>query len=110
MTETDRRLLLLHPDDNVFVLRAAVDAGETVVVEGTAIRPAARIGMGHKLARRPISTGEKVLKYGAPIGSATRAIAVGEHVHLTNLKSDYTQTHSLDEARVANGVVEGTNT
>jgi hypothetical protein len=30
-----------------------------------------------------------VLKYGLPIGSATRAIAAGEHVHVQNLKSDY---------------------
>jgi hypothetical protein len=27
-----------------------------------------------------------------PIGSATRDIAVGEHVHLHNMKSDYIDT------------------
>ena len=32
---------------------------------------------------------EKVLKYGLPIGSATRDIAAGEHVHVQNMKSDY---------------------
>lgn len=110
MADTDHRLLLLHPDDNVLVLRSAVEAGEAIMVEGVQVTVAARIGMGHKLARRAIGAGEKVLKYGAPIGSATCAIAAGEHVHLTNLKSDYTQTHSLDQARVAHGVVEGTNT
>lgn len=107
MTETDSRLLLLHGDDNVLILRAAIDAGETVMVGGTPVTVDARIGMGHKLARRPIAEGEKVLKYGAPIGSATRAIAPGEHVHLSNLKSDYTATHSLEEARAAYAVVEG---
>jgi hypothetical protein len=33
------------------------------------------------------------------IGSASRDIALGEHVHLQNLKSNYTATHSLEEAK-----------
>jgi hypothetical protein len=33
-----------------------------------------------------------VIKYGAPIGSATRDIAPGEYVHTHNLKSDYLPT------------------
>ena len=107
MTETDPRLLLLHPDDNVFVLRAAISGGETVLVNGNAVPFYARIGMGHKLARRPIAAGEKVLKYGAPIGSATKDIALGAHVHLANLKSDYTPTHSLEAARAAYAGAEG---
>jgi hypothetical protein len=101
MAETDKRLLLLHEDDNVLVLRAAINAGETVMVEGVPVAIGARIGMGHKLARRAIATGEKVLKYGAPIGSATTAIATGDHVHLQNIKSDYTPTYALDEEGAA---------
>ena len=54
--------------------------------------------LGHKLARRPIAPGEKVRKYGAPIGTATRAIAAGEHVHVHNLASDYTASISLQGA------------
>ena len=38
------------------------------------------------------------MKYGAPIGSATAAIAAGEHVHVHNMKSDYTPTYQLDAA------------
>ena len=107
MTETDPRLLLLHEDDNVFVLRAAIKEGETIRVSGTPITIEKRIGMGHKLARRAIAQGEKVLKYGAPIGSASCPIAVGAHVHLSNLKSDYTPTHSLEAARAAHGGEKG---
>ncbi|MBO6537994.1 MAG: UxaA family hydrolase [Rhizobiaceae bacterium] len=110
LNDNDTRLLLLNEEDNVFVLRAAVEAGETITVAGVTVQIGERIGMGHKLARRAIQPGEKVLKYGAPIGSVTRAVAIGEHVHLNNLKSDYTQTHSLEEARAANDFVEGANT
>jgi hypothetical protein len=101
MARTDPRLLLLHPDDNVFVLRAAIYADEDIQVSGDAVRVEATVGLGHKLARRPIAAGEKVLKYGAPIGSASRDIPLGAHVHLHNLKSDYTATHSLEDARSA---------
>ena len=98
---TDPRLLLLSPGDNVLVLRAQIEADEMIVVEGVRVRVARRLGLGHKLARGPIRAGDKVRKYGAPIGSASADIATGAEVHLHNLKSDYTATHSLDAARTA---------
>ena len=90
---TDPRLLLLAPGDTVFVLRDQIAAGELIVVEGEKVRVQVALGLGHKIARLPHAPGDKVVKYGAPIGSATRAIAPGNHVHLHNLKSDYTATH-----------------
>jgi hypothetical protein len=95
---TDPRLLLLSPGDTVFVLRGQIEAGETVLVEGQAVTVPQRLGLGHKIARVAVAAGGKVVKYGAPIGSATRAIAVGDHVHLHNLKSDYTPTYALTGA------------
>lgn len=97
---TDPRLLLLHASDNVLVLRDQIAAGELIAVEGEKVRIQIALGLGHKLARRPISPGEKVVKYGAPIGSATAPIAVGDHVHTHNLRSDYTATHLRGGARV----------
>lgn len=93
---SDPRLLLLSPGDCVFVLRDRVAAGEEIMVEGRRVCVPAALGLGHKIARRAIAAGEKVIKYGAPIGSAVAAIAAGEHVHLHNLKSDYTPTYALD--------------
>ncbi len=104
---TDPRLLLLAPGDSVLVLRAPVEAGEEILVEGLRVRVPKALGMGQKIARRPIAAGEKVIKYGAPIGSASEAIAPGAHVHLHNLKSDYTPTHSLEEARGAFEAAQG---
>ena len=43
---------------------------------------------GHKYALRPIAAGENVIKYGMPIGHATCDIAVGEHVHVHNVKTN----------------------
>jgi D-threo-aldose 1-dehydrogenase len=85
--------MLLHPNDNVLVCTAPIAAGERLATDNAELRAAQDIGVGHKLARRPIALGERILKYGAPIGSATRAIAPGEWVHMHNMKSDYIPTH-----------------
>jgi len=92
---TDNRLLLLSEADNVLVARARIGAGEAVAVEGGTVQLAAPLAIGHKIARRAIGAGEKIVKYGAPIGSATEAIAAGAHVHVHNVKSDYTPTYHL---------------
>lgn len=42
---------------------------------------------GHKRALRHISKGERVIKYGYPIGIALTDIEEGEHVHTHNLKT-----------------------
>ena len=94
---TDPRLLLLASGDSVFVLRDQIDAGETVWVAGVAVAFPTRLGLGHKIARVAVAAGDRVIKYGAPIGRASRAIAQGDHVHLHNLTSDYTPTYALDK-------------
>ena len=99
-TSNDPRLLLLDPRDNVLVAAARLRAGETVSFEGwSVVIPAADVPLGHKLARRDIAMGEKIVKYDAPIGSATAAIRAGEHAHVHNIKSDYTPTYHLEDIR-----------
>ena len=101
--ETDKRLLLLDSDDNVLVATARIREGETIRVAGSAVTLSADLPIGHKLARREISAGDKIVKYGAPIGSATEAIAAGAHVHVHNVKSDYTPTYHLEGERNSYG-------
>ena len=94
---TDPRLLRLHADDNVLTVISPLTAGERVVIDGAAFAVSAALPIGHKIAARAIETGAKIVKYGVPIGSATRAIAPGEHVHTHNLKSDYLPTFARGE-------------
>ncbi len=42
---------------------------------------------GHKIALVPIRKGEKIIKYGMPVGCALADIAPGEHVHTHNVKT-----------------------
>ncbi|MCB1500345.1 MAG: UxaA family hydrolase [Bauldia sp.] len=97
--DSDARLLLLDLHDNVLVARTRIRAGEEIRVGGVMVTVDRDLPIGHKLARRAVAPGDKIVKYGAPIGSATAAIAIGGHVHVHNVKSDYTPTYHLDEAR-----------
>ena len=87
-------LILLHPDDNVLVLSAPVRAGQALTIDGRTAVADADVAVGHKLARHALTVGDKVLKYGAPIGSITAPVVAGGHVHLHNMKSDYIASHT----------------
>ena len=87
-------LILLHPDDNVLVCVATIAAAETLTIDGEALAAPQDVAVGHKVARRALAAGERVLKYGAPIGSMTRPAARGDWVHMHNLKSDYMPSHT----------------
>ena len=43
---------------------------------------------GHKYARCDIKNGENIIKYGQPIGHATKDIKKGDHVHSHNMKTN----------------------
>lgn len=46
------------------------------------------VPLGHKIALRDIAQDEQVVKYGVPIGRATRPIRAGEHVHVHNVTGE----------------------
>lgn len=83
----------IDSNDNVATLLQDAADDEKVVLRGEATVPTVTartaIRAGHKLALREIADGEHVIKYGHPIGVATRPIALGEWVHLQNCRSLY---------------------
>ena len=81
------KALVMHSDDDVALAVLDLAADQWVEVGGCSIRVTQPIPSGHKFARRPIARGDRVLKYGQPIGRATADIAPGEHVHAHNLES-----------------------
>lgn len=86
--------ILLHPEDNVLVCVAHIRPGDKLMIDGKQIIATDDIGVGHKLARFILNAGDKVLKYGAPVGSMTAAAAPGAHVHMHNMQSDYIPSHT----------------
>ena len=90
------KLIRINQNDNVFVVSVMIEAGEEMEIEGLVIKFTNSLGLGHKIAATQILQGEKIIKFGVPIGSATMDIPLGSHVHLHNLKSDYISTYTLD--------------
>jgi (2R)-sulfolactate sulfo-lyase subunit alpha len=95
-----RKLLRIHCDDNVLIVVTPIKPGDRDLIDGQEVVFSQNVGIGHKVAARPIKSGEKVYKCGVPIGSAKEAIPVGAHIHLHNLKSDYIATYTLDKDHV----------
>jgi len=90
----NRHFVLLNKKDNVFVCCKQLLTGELTDVEGVDVAMTADITVGHKIARSTILKGENIIKYGVSIGSATKDITFGEHVHMHNIKSDYIASHT----------------
>ena len=78
--------LQLHPADNVAIAKQQIPAGTILRVGGApAFIVRSDVPAGHKVALQAIGAGQPVLRYGQPIGLATRDIAPGDHVHTHNL-------------------------
>jgi len=50
-------------------------------------KAAQNIPLGHKIALIDATKGEEVVKYDQSIGTASRQISKGQHVHTQNLKT-----------------------
>ena len=86
------RLLRLSEADNVYIATGPLRPGDVVHADGRQLPITEPVELGHKVAARPIEEGERVVRFGMPIGSATRPIAAGAWVHTHNLASDYIRT------------------
>jgi altronate hydrolase len=84
---TEVALIVLAAGDDVGVCVSGATAGDQAVAGGARLRIVEDIPPGHKVALRDIAAGEAVRKYGEAIGTATRAVQRGAHVHAHNLSS-----------------------
>lgn len=81
-----KRYIKINQADNVAVILVDdAKKGEKFEIDGNEIELQQDTTRGHKVALRPIAEGELVVKYGFPIGHATKPIAKGEWIHSHNL-------------------------
>ncbi len=87
-----RKLLFLHPNDNIAVCLADFNAGEKLEEDGLKFTILNPIPRGHKIATANIAKGDGIIKYGERMGHATSDIKIGEHVHTHNVLGDRLST------------------
>ena len=89
--EGRRRAIVINEADNVATALEPLGRGSRVKVERGGILLEITLGSdippGHKFALKGLEAGERVIKYGEPIGRCVAAVAEGEHVHVHNVES-----------------------
>lgn len=83
----EKAAIRINQKDNVAVALKRIEAGEVVEIDGEKVTVKDAVPFGFKFALTGIKEGEPVIKYGAPIGAATKDIEKGEGIHTHNLKS-----------------------
>lgn len=94
-------LFVVDSKDNVATALKELSAGKASV-GGDLIDDIvliSNIPFGHKAALKPLSAGQSIIKSGCVIGVATKPAAVGEWVHVHNMRSRYEQVIADTEKR-----------
>ncbi len=82
-----KKMIHIHKRDNVFIALEDMQPGDQLSADAITIEVVEPITRGHKIAIADIKEGEPVIKYGMPIGFATKDIQKGQHVHVHNIKT-----------------------
>lgn len=93
--ERNINALIIKPIDSVAVAVKPLNEGDLAVYlvngEEKLTRIVQNIPIYHKFSLVDIKKGDAVLKYGENIGTASKDIRVGEHVHTHNVTSNRDQ-------------------
>lgn len=96
--------IIINDNDNVAVALRPFSKGE--VIHGVTLLD--DVPQAHKVALVDIKKGEDIIKYGSPIGHATKDILAGHHVHVQNTKTnlndvfDYEYTPDFCDVKTIN--------
>lgn len=86
-----KEAVVLNARDNVATAVADLEKGAVVEVstgnKTFTVELKAAISLGHKFSLSRIDSGSAIIKYGEIIGTATKSIQPGEHVHTHNVVS-----------------------
>ncbi|NLI66994.1 MAG: altronate dehydratase, partial [Tissierellia bacterium] len=84
--------LRINEADNTIVALRYLERGMLLEDGERKIELLEDIHPGHKIAARNIKAGENIIKYGYPIGRATKDILMGQWVHVHNTKTNLAET------------------
>ncbi|MCL1696843.1 MULTISPECIES: altronate dehydratase family protein [unclassified Lysinibacillus] len=84
----NQSFIKIHPMDNVAIALSDLPQGFLLPLDGTEITLQQQVQRGHKIAITTLSNDEHIMKYGFPIGHATKEIPAGSWVHSHNMKTN----------------------
>lgn len=93
------RVTKVHPNDNVLVALANLEAGETIVYNGNEYSLPGRVPAKHKFVTTDLKAGDPVYMYGVLVGKAQQDIVRGGVITTANLKHA-ADTYSIGERKL----------
>ena len=85
------KVIQINPGDTVAVVLSPLKKGEVIALGAETVTLVQDIQQGHKFALSFMNESDSVIKYGFPIGHATKGIAPGEWVHVHNLATNLSE-------------------
>ncbi|MDC6365908.1 MULTISPECIES: UxaA family hydrolase [Flavobacteriaceae] len=93
-----RKLIKVHPDDNVAVALTDLAKGEEILFEGETIVPLSDTKAKHKISLADLSEGDKIMMYGVLVGKTTSKVDRGGLLTVENMKHQSSKTtHKTSE-------------
>jgi len=87
---SQEKIIILHPQDNVGIIKKDVKKGEMIVIDKEEFRNSFKVRENipyrFKVALKDIHIGDKIIKSGEIIGKAMQEIKKGEMVHVHNIE------------------------
>ncbi len=81
-----KKLIKVHPSDNVAVALVNFKAGDSVELEGEAIIILSDVKAKHKIALDKFNDGDRIVMYGVLVGKANGVIEKGDLLTINNVK------------------------
>ncbi|WP_276381319.1 altronate dehydratase family protein [Flavobacterium sp. H4147] len=83
-----KKLIKVHPTDNVAVALVNLTAGEVIDFEGESVTVESDVKMKHKIAMVPFNVGDRIIMYGVLVGKASARIERGGLLSTENVKHE----------------------
>lgn len=95
-----RRILQVHPNDNVLVALQDLAKGETLEFNGQSYTLLEDVPAKHKFTTKEIAEGQDIIMYGVLVGKAKTSLAIGVRIATENIRHA-SDGYQLGERRTA---------
>lgn len=83
-----KKLIKVHPSDNVAVALVNLTAGDVVLFEDEEIKIVSDIKAKHKISLTQFNEGDRIIMYGVLVGKANGIIVKGDVLTVSNVKHE----------------------